>query len=109
MKRLLLAFVVWAAVGYSGNYQSGQATCPTSGNAQVSTTSYSLRQLTVSALAANTGKIYVGGIGVTTSTGGELVAGASYNSTDPANSINPATLYFACTVNTDGVAWIGRE
>lgn len=112
MKRLLMISVVMLAVALPicpGSYLSGSANCPSSGNAQVSTTSYFLKQLTVSATATNTGVVSVGGPNVTTSTGTPLLPASSYDSTDTTSSINPATLYFACTVPGDTVSWSGRQ
>jgi hypothetical protein len=102
---LLLAFT---SVAFS-DFPSGAATCPSSGRAQVSTTPYNLYQITVQALTSNSGVVYVGSSSVTTSSGGGLIAGASYNANKPSAAINPADLYFACTVNTDGVTWIGSR
>ena len=107
--RLTLAFLLLVVVTRSGDFVSGSASCATSGVAQVSTTSYNLYQITVQAKTTNTGVIFVGGPTVTTASGGGLVAGASYNANKPSAGINPTALYFACTVNSDAVTWVGSR
>ena len=102
---LLLAFT---SAAFS-DFPSGAAPCPSSGNAQVSTTPYNLYQLTVSANITNTGKIYLGSSNVNTSSGGVLTPGATYNASKPSAAINPAALYFACTVSADGITCIGNR
>jgi hypothetical protein len=112
-KRLLALFILLGGVSYTGSFVSGSIACPSSGNKQVSTTSYFLRQLTVSALIGNTENIYIGGLNTSATAvppiGGELVPGSNYNSTDPTNAVNPANLYFACVSSGDAISWIGRE
>lgn len=113
MKKLLALFILLGGVSYPGSFVSGSAACSSSGAVQVSTTYIALRQITVSALLANTGKIYIGGSNVSATSsppiGGELGAGYSYNATDGANTLSPTTLYIACTVSSDNVSWIGRQ
>ena len=113
MKRLTLLFLVAAGIAAPGGYVSGGTACPSSGAIQVTTSQFFLRQLTVSALTANTGKIYVGGSNTSATAvppiGGELVAGSNYNSTDNTSSINPQTVYFACTVSSDAISWVGHQ
>ena len=103
---LLLLF---SSVIHSGDFVSGSTTCPSSGAARVSITSYNLYQLTVSATLTNTGYIHLGSSTVTTSNGGVLTPGGSYNASKPSAGINPATLYFACTVSADSISWIGSR
>lgn len=108
MKTLIL-LALFAVVIHSGDFVSGNRTCPASGNTRVSTTGYALNSLTVTANLANTGYVYLGGSTVDTSSGGVLVPGGSYTISKPANSVNPATLYMACSVTTDGITWIGSR
>ena len=109
MKKILLLLAFLALPIRSGSFVSGSATCPASGNAQVSTTSYFLYQLTVQANFANAGKVYVGGSNVSTSTGAVLAAGYSYTVQGQSGSVNPATLYFACGTSSDGITWVGAQ
>ena len=106
---LVVLLLATAATTFSGAFYSGSNSCPTSGNKQVSATSVSMAQLTVSALTANTGKIYFGGPSVTASGGGEVIAGGNYNCGSSSTGCNPATLYFACTVSGDTIAWLGHN
>ena len=105
----ILALFLMALPTYSGDYVSGSATCPSSGAAHVSPTSYQLYQVTVQALSTNGGIIYLGGSTVTSATGVSLTPGASYNSQKTNTGVNPSTMYFACSVNTDGLTWIGSR
>ena len=112
MRKVLLSMIllaVFAATTHSGTYVSGSASCPVSGNAQVSTTAYSVYSLTVTANIANTGYIHLGSPSVTTSTGGVLVAGGSFSDSRSSAALNPASLYFACTASADGLTWIGSR
>lgn len=113
MKRLtpiLFTFLLLAiAALLQADYPTGVTTCPSSGNKQVSSTSYSLYQLTVLAPSGNAGTVYVGGSTVTTSTGFPLIAGASYNAAKPSPSVNPQQLYFACSNSGDSITWIGNR
>jgi hypothetical protein len=104
---LVATLLATAVVTFSGSFYSGSNTCPSSGSKQVSTTSYTLTQLTVSALAANTGKVYFGSSAVASGTGGEVIAGGNYNASG--TNINPAALYFACSASGDSIAWIGHN
>jgi len=101
---LLLALSVMA-----GDFVNGSNTCPSSGAIQVSSTGYSLYQLTVSANLSNAGKVYVGGSNVTTSNGTVLTPGSAFWATKPNNGVNPTTLYFTCDNSTDGITWIGSR
>lgn len=109
MKLLLLAFLVIVTPQFAGDFVSGSNTCPTSGAKQVSATSYNVMNLVVTAGLSNAGQIHLGGSNVTTSDGGVLTPGASFFASKPSNSVNPATLYFACTTNTDTISWIGAR
>lgn len=104
---LVVLLLATAATTFSGSFYSGSTSCPSSGSKQVSTTALALTQLTVSALVANTGKVYFGASTVTTSGGGEVIAGGNYNV--DGTGINPAALYFACTASGDSVAWVGHN
>lgn len=106
---LVLFLLALASATFSGDFVSGSATCPSSGNARVSTTGYNLMQLSVTATLTNAGYIHLGGSSVDTSSGGVLTPGGSYNASKPSAAVNPATLYFACTVNTDTLTWIGSR
>jgi hypothetical protein len=112
MKRLVLSLLLllgsFTPIN-SGGYVSGSANCPSSGNAQVSATSYFFKGLTVTANPGNTGVVWLGGPNVNTSTGTPLNALSSATDYDTANSINPATEYFACTVSGDSISWRGRQ
>ena len=110
LKLMFLMLVLALGTGRSSRFISGSASCPTSGNAQVSTTGYNLFSLTVSAGSINTGSIYLGGTGVTTSSGIYLASSASsYSVTLPFAGLNPSALYFACTVSGDSVTWTGVQ
>ena len=109
MRILIVALLVLTLSAMAGDFVSGSTACPSSGAVQVSSNTYNLYELTVSANIANTGKIYLGGTTVNTSSGGVLVPGASYTATKPSAGVNPKTLYFACSVNTDGITWIGSR
>ena len=112
MKRLTVLLILLVGLvlpGESGGYLSGFTNCPSSGNAQVSTVSYFLKGLTVTANQSNTGVVYLGGASVVVSSGTPLVPLASASDTDNTASINPATEYFACTVSGDGITWRGRQ
>lgn len=104
----LLAFLA-APLSRTADFVSGSQSCPVSGNVQISTTNYQLFQLTVSANISNTGRVYLGSNSVNTSSGGVLVAGASYTAVKPSSAINPQTLYMACTSSADGITWIGSR
>jgi hypothetical protein len=104
-----VTLLILSAVSLRADFVSGSQTCPSSGVIQVSTTSYSLYQLSVTANINNTGYIHLGSNTVTTSTGAVLVAGGSFGATKPNPAVNPATLYMACTVNTDTVSWVGNR
>lgn len=104
-----LALLVWAIPIHSGDFVAGSTTCPSSGAAQVSIANYNFFQLTVMANSGNTGKINLGDSTVTTSKGVVLSASGVYTVNKPSNGINPSTLYFACTVNTDGLTWTGAR
>jgi hypothetical protein len=92
-----------------GDFVNGTVTCAASGNKQMSTTSYSLYQLTVTAAPTNTGNVAIGGVSVTTSNAPLLAAGYSANWTKPNAAINPASLYIACTVSSDTIQWVGSR
>lgn len=110
---LIIALVILtcstAIVG--GDFVNGATTCASSGNKQVSSTSYYLHQLTVTAgtTTSNTGNIAIGGTSVTTANAPLLGPGWTANWTSPSANLNPATLYFSCTVNTDTIQWIGAR
>ena len=108
--RLVVSLLILVSATFSGDFVSGSATCPSSGNAHVSPTPYNLYQFTMTAGLSNTGVIYIGGSNITTSNGGGvLTPGASYNASKPNAGVNPSSLYFACTVNTDTLTWIGSR
>lgn len=110
--RLLLCILIMAVMPFaihSGDFISGAASCPSSGNVRVSTTAYNLYQMTVSSKTANTGKIYFGSSSVDTSSGVEVNPGQSYNVVKPNSGIGPQTLYMACTVSADSVTWTGTR
>lgn len=58
----------------------------------------------VQALTTNTGTVYVGGPGVTTSTGYPLVAGQAISYA----AANSANIYIICTVASDAVSATGN-
>lgn len=94
------------------DFVNGVSTCAASGNKQVSTTGYNLYQLTItagSASAPNTGYVAIGGASVTTSNAPLLGPGYTANWNKPSAAINPASLYFACTVSTDTIQWVGTR
>lgn len=112
MKQLLKLFtflLVLSSVTFTGQFYSGKATCASSGNKQVSTTSVNLYTLTVTANIANGGIVYVGASNVDTTMGTPLVPTGSYTVTRGSAAVNVNGLYFACTVNTDGVSWVGSQ
>jgi len=108
MKKLLMLLVLLPTMFY-GDFVGGSTNCPSSGFLQVSSTSYSLYSLTVSAKITNAGFVYVGPSGVTTATGTLITPGSSYSASKPSAAINPTTLYFACATNTDSITWIGSR
>src|ERR1700685_1861996 len=109
---LIVTLAVLLGSTLCADFVNGTVTCPTSGNKQISTTSYSLYQLTVEAgstSSPNTGYIAIGGSNVTTSNAPLLGPGYTANWNKPNPAINPASLYFACTVNTDTIQWVGSR
>ena len=110
MRYIAIAVLLIALCSTLGaDFVNGTTTWPASGNKQVSTTSYNLYQLTVFMPAANTGGIATGGASVTTSNAPLLTAGYSQNWNKPSAGINPASLYFACTVSGDSINWSGSR
>lgn len=110
MKKLLVALMLLVMTpAMRADFVQGSQTCPASGNIQVSTSSYNLYQLTVSATITNTGRVYLGGNGVTTSSGAYMIAGGSYTAVKPSAGVNPVTLYIACTVAADTITWTGSR
>lgn len=91
------------------DFVNGTTTCPSSGNKQISATTYNLYQLTVFMPVANTGGIATGSSTVTTANAPLLTEGYSQNWNKPNGGINPATLYFACTVSGDSITWSGSR
>ena len=106
---LVMLLLVLSAATYSGDFVQGTQTCPASGRIQVSSTSYNLFQLSITANLDNSGKIYIGGVTVTTANAPGLPAGWSYNAGKPSSGVNPAALYFACDSSSDGLKWIGSR
>ena len=110
MRYLLIAALTLMMCSTLGaDFLNGTTTCPTSGAKQVSATSYNLYQLTVVTGLSNGGSIAIGGSTVTTSNAPLMSAGSSFNWTKPSAGVNPATLYFACTLNTDSIQWVGSR
>ncbi len=109
MRKLMFLVLLLVPVSKSGDFVSGSNTCPTSGNKQVSATKYDLFNLVVSAGLTNGGRIYLGSSSVDTSSGGVLTPGAAFFASKNSNGINPASLYFACSTNTDTISWIGAR
>ena len=78
----------------------GQQTSNTSAVQLSASSTVPTNGIILQAIAANTGKIYLGGSGVTTSTGFELQAGQAISFT-----CNLNTIYVIGTNNTDKVCW----
>ncbi len=88
---------------------SGTTTVSTSGGEQkLSNTTSRVRWIKVKALAANSGIVYFGDSGVTTTNGYELSAGNSLeiNFADVGGSVTFNTLYVDAATNGDKLSWI---
>ena len=101
---LVLALPLIAPAGQFGH---GSNTCPASGSKAVSASTLYVSEWIVQAPAANTGSVYFGGSTVTTSTGTYIAPGGSihYSPHGTSDTFNLAQIYFACTVNTDGITY----
>jgi len=112
MKRLtciLALLVVCAATIHPAGMVSGKTACPSSGSVQVSASAGYFYQLDIQAPYENVGTVYVGGYGVTSTTGLELVAGSTYTQSRPSPSISPTAVYFACSNSADTIHWAGGQ
>lgn len=81
---------------------NGQQTATGTAAALNGGTSRPLKTICVKALHANTGTVYLGGAGVTTATGMELIADQSWCA-----DVTDATVIFL--VGTGSVSWIGTN
>lgn len=87
------------------NIYNGKTPVTTAGTRVVLASSQSIKSVTIKALAANTGIIYVGNSTVTSSNGFALAAGETI-SYDIANLV---TTYIDASVNGEGVTYIGID
>ncbi len=92
------------SVGSNGDIIIGQATVTTAGTAvQLSSTRRLARSLLIVAHDNNTGRIFVGGSDVDSSTHRGLLAGDSVAFNNPAKAYDLSTTYVDSTVNGEGV------
>lgn len=115
MKRFVLASLLFfgAAVGLmaqaptqifgNGSVTSGQLSATTT--AQALSSSAVIKNVCVKALAANAINVYIGGSGVTTSTGMELAA----NQAVCMPVSNVASVYVIASTTGAGVSWIATN
>lgn len=109
MTRLLFACALLLCLPLvAGNMISGSTTCPTSGVKAVTSTQSKGPWFVIMASPGNTGKIYVGGSNVSSTTGVYLNAGDSLSGPPQGNTAayDLNKTYFACSVNTDSVQYI---
>lgn len=118
MKRLFILTLALAGMlalppqTRSGAIGQGSQTCPASGNKALSSTSFPAPikaiWVSVQAPSANSGQIYVGGPGVTTSTANFFNATGFFffptQSNAPAYALNQ--IYIACTNSSDTVTYL---
>ncbi len=108
MRRLLiLLLLLCTPLLHSGGGGSGKASCPSSGQAALSTLSIPAAIVTIQAPVPNTGTIYTAINTVTTSTGIALTIGSSYTwgARDTTDAYNLNQIVFACTVSADSVTY----
>jgi hypothetical protein len=108
---LCFVLVLCLSILSGGQLIPGANTCPTSGAKAVSATSARSVTWTVQAPLANTGKIYIGGPTVTTSTGIALNPGDGYTNPSQGNaaSYDLSQVYFACTVSGDSITYVYQQ
>jgi hypothetical protein len=112
MKRLtciLALLVVCAATIHPAGIVSGTTACPSSGSVRISSTGSNYYQLDIQAPYGNAGTVYVGGSGVTSTTGIALVAGATYTQVRPSPTLSATAVYFSCSNSADSVVWAGGQ
>jgi hypothetical protein len=112
LRRLLVlcTFLALPALCPAGSFSNGSAavSCPSSGNEQLTSTQLIVAWAVIQAPAANTGNVYFGGSGVTTSNGVYIVPGGSLNLPPRSNTaaFNLSGVYMACTQSGDSVTYI---
>lgn len=106
--RLLIVCVAMSSSLRSGGFISGSNSCPASGNKQVTSSKASAAWYVIQAPTANTGRVYIGDSGVTTSEGVFLSSGDSLSAPPRGNtaSYNLADVYIACTETTDTITYV---
>lgn len=85
---------------------SGEKTVPTAGTAVALSASQRIKALTIVAKSANTGRVYVGGSDVSSSTNGGLGAGESI-SFEAVNWMELADIYLDTDNNGEGIDFYG--
>lgn len=108
MKTLVLAALILLAPALrSGGFTSASQTCPSSGNKKVASSTTKAVWYIIQAPSANTGKVYVGGSTVTTSTGAYLSAGDSLSAPPQggAAAYDLSNTYIACTQAADTITY----
>lgn len=81
---------------------TGKTTVSSAGTEVVLASSQAVYSVTVKALASNTGLIYVGGAGVSSTTGFQLSARDSVS----LDITDLSTVWVDCAVNGEGVTWL---
>lgn len=87
----------------TGPIQNGQTTIGTTAAALSSSTAPFNQNVMIKAASTNTGAVYVGASGVTTSTGFPLAAGQSVT----VGAVSPSVCYVIGSASGQAVAWIG--
>ena len=90
-------------------FDAGTTTVSTAGTEiQISNTTNKVRWIKVKALAANSGKVYLGVSDVTATNGYELAAGAviEINFADSGGTVPFSTFYVDAATNGDKVCWV---
>lgn len=107
MRTLILSLLILATASVAASPVSGSRTCPTSGVQSVGTANKKVSTYVIQAPVTNTGTICLGDSSVTTSKGACLLAGMAEFGSPQGNTAayDLATIYMACTVNTDVVTW----
>lgn len=100
-----LLLTIAASTSPAANWRSLTVACPSSGAQVVSATQIKASWVVIQSPFTNTGVIYVGDSGVSSTEGVQLLIGDALNAPPQGNSqvFDLGLIYFACSVNTDSV------
>lgn len=113
--RKLYLIVLLASIAlplHSGGVISGSTSCPASGSKTITVASTPVAWVVIQAPFLNSGSVYVGQSGVTTSTAPEIKAGGSITLQSKSNTDNydlGKNVYFACANSGDTVTYVGNQ